>query len=235
MKRKRLIAALAALLLAVAGVGSMWWYASRADQRALEDLQPVDVFVAALAIPTGMSLQDAVSSQSLVVQQVPRNLAPIGASTVVDASNASNVAQSNIQPGELVLLNRFGSPETIRSGLALPKGQIAVSIALADPQKVGTFVNVGSRIAVFLTYVNNAGTQATRLLLSNIQVLGVGATTGTTAPAGTTGLLTLAVTQAQAEKLIQAQAGAGTLYLGLMNADSAVAPTEGTSNDGLFR
>lgn len=235
MKRKRLIAALAALLLAVAGVGSMWWYASRADQRALEDLQPVSVFVAALEVPTGMSLQDAVSSQSLVVRQVPRNLAPLGASTLVDATNASNVAQSNIHPGELVLLSRFGSADAVRSGLVLPKGHIALSISLADPQKVGTFVNIGSRIAVFLTYQNNAGNQATRLLMSDIQVLGVGESTGATAPAGTTGLLTLAVTQTQAEKLIQAQATNGMLYLGLMNADSQVAPTTGTDNDGLFR
>ena len=233
MKRKRLIAAVVAVLLAMSGVGAMWWYASRADQRAVADLQPVDVFVAALEIPTGTSLATAVSSNALVVKQIPASLAPVGASTVVDASNASLVAQSNIHVGELVLLSRFGAPETVRSGLMLPPGHIALSISLGDPEKVGTFVNVSSRIAVFLTYGADNG-QRTRLLMSNIYVLAVGANAGAAAPAGTTGLLTLAVTQTQAEKLIQAQRGAGQLYLGLMNEQSGVSPSTGTNTDNLF-
>ena len=233
MKRKRLIAAVVAVLLAVSGVGAMWWYASRADQRAVADLKPVDVFVAALEIPTGTSLASAVSSNAMVVKQIPASLAPVGATTVVDASNAGLVAQSDIHVGELVLLSRFGAAETVRSGLMLPPGHIALSIALGDPEKVGTFVNVGSRIAVFLTYGGDNG-QRTRLLMSNVYVLAVGANAGSAAPAGTTGLLTLAVTQAQAEKLIQAQRGSGQLYLGLMNDKSGVGASSGANDDNLF-
>lgn len=252
MKRKRLAAALLALLLAVAGAGSMWWYAQGADDRALEGLAAVDVFVAAGDIPAGTTLGNALAAQLLSIQQIPRRLAPAGASIEVDANNSSFVALTNIRNGELVLLTRFGPPEQVSAGLAIPAGRVAVTLSLSDPNRVADFVKVGSKVAVFYTYTTNspganepglaggagagAGAKATRLLLSDVLVLGVGAATGQTEQAAQlpSALMTLSLAQDQAEKVILASQ-TGTLYFALMNDQSNVTPSNGVAEPQLFR
>lgn len=246
MKRKRFIAALLALVLAAGGAGSMWWYAQGADSRAMDGLEAVDVFVAKGDIPAGTMLGSAVAAQMLEIQQVPKRLAPSGASVEVDATNSSNVALNDIHAGELVLLTRFAPAQEVSAGLSIPNGYVAVTVTLGDPQRVASFVHVGSQVAVFLTYpvkdgdsgndpLSAGNSKATRLLLSKVLVLGVGASTGQTAqnlqiPSA---LLTFALSQEDAERVIQAQS-VGALYLALMNDQSSVAPSNGVNTNKLF-
>ncbi len=67
MRQKRTIAAVLALVLALSGAGALWWYAHTADQRAVEGLSPVDVFVATGDIPAGTSLGAAIAANLLTV------------------------------------------------------------------------------------------------------------------------------------------------------------------------
>lgn len=235
-----------ALMLAVAGAGSMWWYAQGADERALQGLEAVDVFVASGDIPAGTSLGTAVAAQLLTIQQIPRRLAPTGASVEVDANNSSNVALNNIRSGEMVLLTRFGPAEQVSAGLAIPNGHVAVTVRLEDPNRVADFIKVGSKVAIFYTYAAagkstqpaaTGGTgKATRLLLNDILVLGVGAATGQTDQAAQlpSALMTLSVTQSEAERLILATQS-GTIYFALMNEQSNVSATPGVSDSNIFR
>lgn len=224
----------------------MWWYAQGADARAMNGLEAVDIFVAKGDIPAGTMLGSAVAAQMLEIQQVPRRLAPTGASVEVDAANSTNVALNDIHTGELVLLTRFAPAQEVSAGLSIPNGHIAVTITLGDPQRVANFVHVGSQVAVFLTYPRAEGdssnkldlggtSHATRLLLSKVLVLGVGSSTGQTAQAdqAPSALLTFALTQVDAERLIQAQA-TGALYLALMNDQSDVATSNGVNTAKLF-
>jgi pilus assembly protein CpaB len=107
-------------------------------------------------------------------------------------------------------------------------------------------VNPGDKVAIFMsgTGGSEGGTFA-RLLLPNIQVIGAGTTTmvatTTTDPAGvaTTDqlpktLLTVAVTQAEAERVLYA-ASNGELSFGLLNNDSKPAPSRGVTNANLFK
>ena len=246
MKRKRFAAALMALLLAVAGAGSMWWYAQGADERALQGLEAVDVFVANGDIPAGTTLGSAVAAQLLTIQQIPRRLAPTGASVDVDANNSTNVALNNIRSGEMVLLTRFGPAEQVSAGLAIPNGHVAVTVRLEDPNRVADFIKVGSKVAVFYTYAAAAGStqpatagatgKATRLLLNDVLILGVGAATGQTDQAAQvpSALMTLSVTQDEAERLILATQ-TGSIYFALMNEQSNVTSTDGVSDSNIFR
>ena len=124
--------------------------------------------------------------------------------------------------------------------LAIPKGKIAISINLSDPSRVAGFVNPGDQVAIFLT-----NDKSSRLLLPSIQVIGAGTTTVTTTtttdPNGAQSteqlpktLLTLAVSQAEAEKILYAEGG-GELAFGLLNDDSQVAPSQGANSTNLFR
>jgi pilus assembly protein CpaB len=121
-----------------------------------------------------------------------------------------------------------------------------MSVQLGDPQRVAGFVTPGSTIAIF-TYGNTAasgagGTAPTttipgvRLLLTDVDVIAVGPTT-TVQSSGTTGqaqnqqvptaILTVAVSQAEAQKIILASGQVGGspyagLYLALQTKDSKV-------------
>ncbi len=237
MKGRRLVAAMLALVLAVVGAGALWWYAQSADQRAAQGLNPVDVYVATGDIPAGTTLGAAVAANLLTVQQIPQRLAPADASTKIDASNSSNIAIAEIRPGDLVLLSRFAPPQQASSGLPLPPGTIAVSVDVADTPRVGNFVHPGTKVAIFLISpaADGIGKQ-TRLLLKDVLVLAVGdsidPSTGASQVPSTR--LTVAVDQLSAEKLIQSTTS-GTLYLGLMNAQSTVAPAPPVTDADLFR
>jgi pilus assembly protein CpaB len=212
----------------------MWWYAQGADARALEGLEAVEVFVATSEIPAGTMLRNAVAAGALGIQMVPKRLAPTGASIDVTANNSPNVALNDIHTGEMVLLTRFAPAQEVSAGLSIPSGYVAVTVTLGDPQRVANFVKVGSQVAVFLTYPD-AGGSNTRLLMSKVLVLGVGASTGQTAQElqVPSALLTFALSQVDAERLIQAQS-VGSLYLALMNDQSAVAPSDGVNTKKLF-
>lgn len=236
MNRKRFVVALAALVLSLAGAGTLWWYAQSADQRAVAGLTAVDVYVAKGDIPAGTPLSTALGMNLLDIQRIPQRLAPVGATTTVDPSMTGNVAASDIHAGELVLLSQFVAPQTTDSGLAIPTGLIAVSVDVADTPRVGNFVHPGSHVAMFLISPTPGGTgKQTRLLLADVLVLAVGdSTNGATGSAQTPSTrLTVAVSQHDGERLIQSTT-AGTLYLGLMTDRSTVAPGPAVTDSNLF-
>ncbi|MFH5878564.1 hypothetical protein [Arthrobacter sp. NA-172] len=72
--KSRLLAGSAAALLAVVGVILVFSYAQGADQRAVQNLAPVDVLVVKAAIPAGTSV-DAMKD-SLVTEQLPQSAVP---------------------------------------------------------------------------------------------------------------------------------------------------------------
>src|SRR5205814_930602 len=87
----------------------------------------------------------------------------------------------------------------------------ALSLKLEDPNRVAGFLRVGSKVVVFYT---SAG--KTRTLLTDIQVL---ATSLSGAPVTVSPLVTLAVTQQEAQKLVFAAQGDNTIYLALEGDD----------------
>ncbi len=146
-------------------------------------------------------------------------------------------------------MSRSSAPSSARpgrtNGLTVPKGKIAISVNLTDPARVAGFVNPGDKVAIFMTGAGGAeGGTFSRLLLANVQVIGAGTTTmvaTTTTEAGveTTDqlpktLLTVAVTQAEAERVLYA-AGNGELSFGLLNNDSKVAASKGVTDPNLFK
>ena len=144
------------------------------------------------------------------------------------------------------------SPTEILEGpLTVPSGKIAISVELSDPAKVGSFLRPGLFITVFNTVDTNgtatdlpAGTatdlpvRETRVLLTKVQVLGIAGYTAVeevdaTITETTMFLVTLAVTQNEAERLVHA-IQTGTLYFGLLSADTLVVPGAGVTDETIF-
>ena len=131
--------------------------------------------------------------------------------------------------------------------LVIPDDQMALSIELTDFERVAGFVNPGNEVAVFATTLNavkllpdnkeqKLGTY-TRIVLTRNLVLGVGTTSvtsrttqddegGTATEEVAKTILTIAVTQEEAEKLIQADR-TGELNFALLTDDSKSADNEG--------
>lgn len=247
---KRWLPIVLAIALAIIAAGLVFFYVRGAEQRAVEEQQPVTVLVSTANIPRGMSLGDAYASGLAESTQVPGKTAPVGAVSSVTSDNASLLAINDINPGQILLATSFVAELPDVTPVAIPDGMLAISISLGDVQRVGNFLRPGAEVVVFDTYSSGettpggtagTGTLTTRVLVDRALVLGVGevATTTTTNPDGTTAappsssLITLGVDQAAAEKIIQASQ-TDSLYFGLLGAGTEITPSRGTTAGNLF-
>ena len=256
---RRIVAIFAAALVALVGVVAVLLYARGADARAVASQQPSPVYVVQSVVPAGTTLKDAVQNGLIVKTSVAAKGVPAGALTAVDGGNGGLFAVSDIQPGEYVLANRFGVKPVGTKAIEVPAGQVAVSISLADPARVGTFVTPGSHVVLFDTFDpptkssatsgDSSGTAAaatgsqTRVLLDDVLVIAMGEASLTPAPAPKEGeeqtaptpgaLLTVAVTPADATRLVHG-IQTGSLYAALRGTDAKVDLGKVVSSASLF-
>jgi pilus assembly protein CpaB len=118
-----------------------------------------------------------------------------------------------------------------------------VTVQTSAPEQVAGYVQRGSLVSIFLTYkvLDSKGEETkivrTRVLLPQVEVLATGgkAPAQDAPAAGNAGsgeaslLVTVAVNQAEAERLIQGL-NSGSLYLGLLGDSTTVKPGPGVDN-----
>ncbi|WP_409333110.1 Flp pilus assembly protein CpaB [Trujillonella humicola] len=230
---RRLLAALAALLLAAVGAVVLLAYVRGADERALEGVQAVEVLVVDEPVPAGTSgeeLEDLVRTTL-----VPAKTAVEGRVTDLDQL-AGLVADVDLEPGEQLLAARFVDPEqlTAPDAVAVPEGMQEISVLLEPQRVVGGRLAAGDTVGVYLSLVFQDGTATTHAVQHQVLVTRVqGAATvgedGTqTAATGAGGpaplMVTLAVVARDAEQIVYGQEH-GTLWLSL---EPEGADTDGT-------
>lgn len=242
MDRRRILVVAAAIVAAL-GVALVLLYVRSADNRAQDKFATVKVLTATAQINPGESIDQASAGGKLALKPVTKNELLNGYQTST-AALTGQVAVATIYPGEQIIASKFGTTAAPVSALAIPDGQLAISVNLTDPARVAGFVNPGSKVAIFING-NEAGQPYSRLLLPNITVLGVGSTTPvSTTTTNTQGqqtteqlprtLLTIAVDQDQAQKVLFAQSN-GELSFGLLTDTSKVAPAPATTLSSLFK
>jgi len=252
MDRRRILLVVAVLVAAL-GSALVFLYTKGADTRAEEKFDTVEVLKATAVIAPGEKFEDAQAAGKLARQSVSQDSLLDGYQTTTD-SLGGTVSLGTIYPGEQIISAKWGASAAVQSSLGTPDGMMAITVDLTDPARVAGFVNPGSTVAIFMTGTakpidqqgNEAGPdiQFTRLLLDKVLVLGVGATTAvsttTTDESGASTteqlprtLLTLAVSQDQAQKVLYAKAN-GELAFGLLTDKSTVAPGAPTTFDNLF-
>ena len=94
---KRMLPIILAVVLAVVAAGIVFMYTKGAEQRVLDEQQPVSVLVSTAVIPQGMSLGDAVAGGLAEQTQVPSAMTPAGAIGGVTPDNTSLVALNNVR------------------------------------------------------------------------------------------------------------------------------------------
>jgi pilus assembly protein CpaB len=246
---RRLLIAATALILAGIGVGSVLAYVRSADTRALAGMKAVSVLVARKSIPAGTAAGIALRQGWLASERMPASAVPAEAVGAITAELAPLVLSDALPAGGLLLRPTLVTAAQLTSGLAIPPGLIAVTAQFCIPEAVAGAVGPSSEVAVFDTVVSagtgqvtsqpactgphqqGSGGGRTRVVLSRVLVLSVGAAAATTGSAtspalgqnGSSGqgseLVTVAVSQAQAEKLIQVLE-TGLPYLALLSPSS---------------
>lgn len=235
MVRKRVLAAaLVAATLAVLLVGM--WARSLATEAAA-GARMRSVLVARSSVDVGTPVERA--EQVFESRDVPGDLVPAGAMARGDV-NSGQVVAVPILPGQVVQKAMFGAAAA-SGGLPIKSGRLGVSVRLDDPERVAGFVRPGSQVAVLATIANPGGDKTTKVLLDRVDVAAVGPTTAVTAAdqketdeSVPSAILTLSVSQAQAEKLVFART-AGDLCLALLGKDSTVSTHgAGVTDKNLF-
>ena len=241
---RRTVLLIVAIIVALLGTSLVFLYVRGADQRAEDRFDTVDVLTAVGTIEAGETIDDAAASGKLAMDAVAQDDLLPNYQTSIESLSGS-VATTTIYAGEQIISDKFGSEVESTNALSIPKGMIAISVNLTDTARVAGFVNPGSKVAIFLNGTDPSGQTFTRLLLEEVEVIGVGSTT-TTQKTTTTAegeqtteqlprtLMTLALDQKDAEKVLFSQTN-GELAFGLLTDQSTIDRGPGVTAGALFQ
>lgn len=228
--KRRMVAALTAVLLAAVGGILLLGYVGAADERAMADLEPVAVLVAIKPVPEGTSADDLTAS--VEVRRLPGvAVAPGAAGRLADLRGL--VTTSAFEPGEQLLTSRFADPAALRAaeGVVVPKGLQRVSVQLEPERALNGDLAPGATVGVFLSTKQADTTELAlhQVLVTAVQggAVATGAEGGATpaAAAPTDGVtVTLALDAESASRVVFA-AEHGSVWL---SAEPADAPTDRT-------
>lgn len=232
---------------AIAGLGTaiMIMYVQGIEARATEGQQLVEVLTVTEVIAAGETVEDAQAAGKFEMTEVVQDDVVDGALGST-SSIEDEVALAPIYPGQQVLGQQFGNAH-FEEALTIPDDLLAVSVELTDPARVAGFVNPGSEVAIFASgdpelYKPDGTTQklspVTRLLLAKVLVIGVGDTSVSSTTTKDDGkrtteeiprtILTIAVTQDEAEKVIYASRN-GDLTFALRSKNSKAVDQPGVT------
>lgn len=191
---RRLIGLITAVVLAAVATALLIQYVRSADERARQEEQLAQVFVAQGDIQPGISADDAISQGLIAEEEVPARAVPSGAVAQLDQIRGQIVSVP-IYDGEVIVSQRFGESVAQATGLLqVPEGTQAVTVeagvvpGLAGYVQPGNVVSVVGSLAVpaedslagadavpdTILENGNAAVFQTQYLVQNATVLAVG-------------------------------------------------------------
>jgi pilus assembly protein CpaB len=253
---RRTIILLIAVLLAALGALMVWLYVRNVQAGVAAEEKPTPVLVAQTPIAAGTTGAAAQEAAAFTTIEVPAYAVAEGALNSPE-SILNQVALVPIATGEQILSSKFGTPGEVEA-FTIPDGLLAASFQLSDPARVAGFIKPSSDVAIFVTTAQPPEGEApvapgadvppdqsfTSVVLPRVEVLATGQTTvksiTTTNEEGeqqteqiSLAILTLALSQADAQKIILAQTQ-GELYFGLLNDQSVTQVGPSTWLGNLF-
>lgn len=174
---RRMLAIVAALLLASFATAALLSYVRGVEQRAQSGQTLVPVVVARDDIPAGTSSEAAGGRGLLGLENVPKRLVPDGA--VQDVSRLKGtVAAFTIRKGEQIVAGRFVKPAELAGVLPIPADRQAMSLDVDVPHGVGGFIEPGSRVSIVAKFkiqpAGGAAFDTAGYLIQDVPVLAVG-------------------------------------------------------------
>jgi pilus assembly protein CpaB len=244
--KSRLIAGLAAVVLAILGVVLVFSYAQGADRRAMEGMEPVDVLVVQKSVPAGTPVETL--SEAVAAEPVPAGAVAATSLKSLD-SEAGKVTAVDLVAGEQLVSERLVDPTSLEKpgSVPVPKGLQEVTIALDPPRTVGAKIAAGDTVGFFVSFTGGAAPDAgetTQLVFHKVLVTAIQKTEvaaaedsaegGSQAPPTGTILVTVAVDDLTATKIVHA-AEFGTIWLSKEPAEATEGPAEIIEKDEVYR
>jgi len=233
-KRSNLIVTLG-LAVFIIGAAATYLVVRNSDDGTSVGAGKVSVLVADKPIPAGTTGSSAVA-QGLVKAKTVDPAAKPGTALTDPSQLAGKTVTLGVSQGEILTSDQFQAAQTRIGTLKIPDGKTALAVQLANVPGVAGFAGAGDRINIY--GVVKAGSDpklpqgSVHLIMQNTEVLNVNGATLAAAqgqPAGTALLYLLAVSPAEAERLIYLSTFE-SLYFSLVSKDAApVAATPGSS------
>ncbi len=148
--KSRLIAGIAAVVLALVGAVMVFSYANGAETRAVQRLDPIDVLVVQQAVPAGTPVAELTASVAL--KSLPG--ASVAQTALKDLDSSQGLVTAvDLVPGEQLVTERLVTPDDLVTpgSVEVPKGLHEISI-LVEPQRIaGGRVAPGDYVGVFMS------------------------------------------------------------------------------------
>ena len=147
---RKLIGAVAAVVLAAMGTFVLVSFVRGAEQRALAGERLTQVYVVAQPIQKGTDGQAL--RQALTVERVPLKVRAAGA--INDLSDIDDkVTAVDLLPGEQLVEARFISPEDVSAGqVDVPDGLLETTLSLAPQRAMGGNLKPGDTVALTASF-----------------------------------------------------------------------------------
>jgi Flp pilus assembly protein CpaB len=233
-KRSNLIVTLG-LAVFIVGAAATYLVVRNTDDGVVAGAGKATVLVADKPIPAGTTGASAVNGG--LVKNKAIDIAAKPATALTDVSQlAGKTVTLGVSEGAILTAEQFQTAQTRIGTLKIPDGKTAIAVELSNVPGVAGFAGAGDRINIY--GVVKAGSDPklpagmAHLIMQNTEVLNVNGTTlaATQGQPGGTGLLyLLAVSPAEAERLIYLSTFE-SLYFSLVAKDAPpVGPTPGSS------
>lgn len=150
--RRSVVGVVLALILAAVGTIALVLYVSRAEERAREGEELVEVYVVKDLIPAGTPSEQI--EEALLVEEVPLKVRP--ENSVDNLANlAGQVTGVELVPGEQLLSSRFVTRTNFANrevGVDVPEDKVEITIALDPERAIGGLITPGDTVAVFASF-----------------------------------------------------------------------------------
>ncbi|MFO7928541.1 MAG: Flp pilus assembly protein CpaB [Candidatus Humimicrobiaceae bacterium] len=147
----RIVILIIAIILGVVAVIAVIGYINSIRSTVEEEVEKVEVLVAAENIPKDTTVETMLATESVKKEAIPRKYLANGVLTSLDKYQGYVVA-APINEGEQITTTNFIKPEDIGMAFMVPEGMVAVSIPVDEVIGVSNLINTGDYVNVIATF-----------------------------------------------------------------------------------
>lgn len=192
------------MVFAAGGLGAAYLATRDTTPASTTTTSQVEVLYAASDIAVGTAGASALADGRIQTKRVLPDASPPGAVTS-GGEISGRVAATSIPAGTIVTADMFPAPQTRIGTVVIPPGKRAISLELASVPGVSGFAGAGDHIDVYRVAKGDGVAPGVHLVLQGVEVLNVnggGLAAAQGQPSGPNLVFLLAVTPADAERLI---------------------------------
>lgn len=149
--RLRIVLLLIAIILGAVAVVAVIAYINNISATVEEDVEKVEVLVAAQNIPKETPVEILISAEAVILEAVPRKYLADGVLISLQDYEGYVVA-SPINKGEQITSTRFIKPEDLGMAFNIPDDMLAISIPINEIIGVSNLINVGDMVNIIATF-----------------------------------------------------------------------------------